>query len=357
MGERRVMTNHDAVRILVPAMRSAEAMLARARTGAHNESQALRAADGEIAEHAIERRQRMDLLDAYVASIDRDSQDALETLLMAWLALYFNRTPRADLWQELAERVDREGGPTTYAFIMKMYGDIYRSERRRWSERERLGLDLAAHAPGDGTLRGIATVVDHSVLTHPGDERRLFDRRGLRINAGPSTAAGEWLTAEMIETFAKEGDLPSALFVCVTERLARMYCASQIFRYVCGPRRLVLIWTGSEGSDGSVRASARRSLAYPGQEAFIVRPPQRDAPPPDAAAPSASDDEQPLPICVLNSRGGMMRDWWHAASSPYSKRTSTTLHRELWERIDGRVALLRQEQRDVLWTASSAAGT
>jgi hypothetical protein len=348
------MTERDRLRLFISASDTAEAMVDQERERVQRRSPPAGRPYGVDVLSPRDRATRMKELDAYVASIDDRAPNALDDLLPAWLALYFNRTPRADLWQDLAERVDREGGPPTYAFIMKMYGDIYRSERRRWNERQRLGFDVPRRSSASGGLCGIATVVDHSVLTHPGDEQRLADKRCLGLSgvAETETIRGKWLDRQRLEEFAEHDDIPPAVFTAVTERLARLYCALQIFSYVSAPRRLVLIWTGTEGDARSVREAASRNLRYDGQEAFFD-PSGRDSTP--SSAPAARGADEPLPICVLDSRGGMMRDWWHAASSPYSKRTSTALHRDLWHRINTRLDVMRKESNSRLWVAGDMA--
>lgn len=261
--------------------------------------------------------------------LDRDAPPAHEfesnvaASVALWLGLYFNGTPKPNIWQTVADQCDREGGSPMIALTMKQYGDVYRIERRRWIERHQRGALGADGTPYDADLAGIVAVLVDPILLLPDEELKIASvdaSAAAAIGADNQPAAGRWLNASRLPHLLS--DAPDAriddLLQCVTERLARLYCALQMFAYVRKGLPLRALW---RSPSASATQAARVPLTAPLQ--FVV-----------TASEPLSPDVADLPACVLSTSEGVARDWGQSLSSPSGRAVFSLRLRKLRVRIE-----------------------
>ncbi len=241
------------------------------------------------------------------------NQESLSLLLLIWLGQFFNGTPRPEVWQMIADYVDRFGGGPTLAFVMKAYGDIYRVERRRWKEYERFRT-VAWREP-----KGIITVVRHSVLIEP-DAYLLIEEKSLK---GELPDGGRtWLPQlAAIANESSEAYLRTTA-LALTERMARLYCAIQVLWYSRGSLPIKVIWR-DWGAAPSEQNRRRFDITLPNPECqCLVLVPERE-----------KHDEPLRHLCVLNSNGGVVRDLNESLANPAGRFQFSQRHKDLYEAL------------------------
>ena len=239
----------------------------------------------------------------------------LTRLLGVWLAWYFAGVPAVRLWQQISERLRRDVALPTIAFKMKAYGDVYRIERRRFAEREKLtGTEKSAEEDLE-TLEGIVTIVDHSTLTDENEELQLLDQR-IALEGEVKPDASSQIKNRMLDYYLHQATRRTAeTSYCINalvEILARHYCSCQILRYVKAGHPIELFLILKDDSDveavriiidEKLNKSAKKQVAYWYSEHDAV----------------AKD----VPIGVLGTHTGVVREDGQWLGSPVGRKFDT----------------------------------
>lgn len=310
MSEMMWKFDEDLLRALQNASELAKEHLSAARSG--------EAKDGFLAsftkiETGSLRQIENDLRQAEAGS--QQETELLTRLLGVWLTWYFGGVPAVHLWQHISERLRRDVALPTIAFKMKAYGDVYRIERRRFAEREKLVNNERSTEEALETLQGIFTVVDHSTLTHPDEELQLLDQRIAvqgEVEPDASSIVKYRLLGSYLHNPSRSSTQTSYCVNALVEILARHYCSCQVFRYVKAGLRIELFLILKDDTDvESVRIFIDENLDKTAdhQQAFWY--------------PEDDDSVKGIPIGVFGTHTGVVREDGQWLGSPVGRKFDT----------------------------------
>ena len=310
MSEESWKFDEDLLYVLKEARSHAKEHLTQARRG--NATAGFLASFRKI---EVNRLKQIEETLCYTDTGSEQEVELLTRLLGVWLTWYFAGVPAVRLWQQISERLRRDVALPTIAFKMKAYGDVYRIERRRFAEREKLvGSEKSAEEALE-TLEGIVTIVDHSTLTHADEELQLLDQRiALKDEVKPD--ASSQVKNRILDSYLHSSTRsPAQTSFCVNalvEILARHYCSCQILRYVKAGLRIELFLILQDDSDvETVRIFIEESLDKTAEHQVAFWYSEHD------------DLVKGIPIGVLGTHTGVVREDGQWLGSPVGRKFDT----------------------------------